>query len=373
MATAVAQRYKHPPILRSPADHVLERILREISVPADVLREAKHRRDLVCRLAELHEAASRSYFSGSIAHGTHNSPLGDADCGIVIDRRVEGFRFYGPDAQIGRQGPESFYQGFAAFIQPKLREAGYPAATLDLTGKRAIKFVFNELIEFDEFGPVDPYVDLIVALRRDEEPKGLWIPNRTTGWWDPANPERHTWLMTERDEKALSVFRAHVLRLGKRAVKRDGAGPGRIQAMCSWNLSALGLEIIRDRQPLAVGLAEFLSLASRSIAQGPTEDPAEVAGPIVLPEGSSCELAAERLNAMADVVWEAIGSRSEQGARATLEPLFAEELESIQSRETSEKFRSNPLHRALRSGEPTAVATALGAGVPLKRTASDGD
>lgn len=168
MATVVAQRYKHPPILRTPADHVLEQILREISVPADVLREAKQRRNLVCRLARLHETASRSYFSGSIAHGTHNSPLGDADCGVVVDRR-KGFRLHGPDAHVGRQGPEAIYQDFAAFIEPRLQSSGYPRAALDLTGKRAIKFEFNEPIEFDELGPVDPYVDLIVALRRDEE------------------------------------------------------------------------------------------------------------------------------------------------------------------------------------------------------------
>lgn len=372
MATAVAQRYKHPPILRSPADHVLERILREISVSADVLAEAKKRRNLVCRLAASHEAASHSYFSGSIAHGTHNSPLGDADCGVVIDRR-KGFRLFGPESQIGQQGPEALYRDFAAFIQPKLEGAGYPSATLDLTGKRAIKFVFNDPIEFDELGPVDPYVDLIVALRRDEEAKGLWIPNRATGWWDPANPGRHTWLMTERDEKALSVFRAHVLRLGKRAVKRDGAVRGRIQVICSWNLSALGLEVVRETQPLAVGLAECLSLASRKIAQGPTDDPAEVAGPIGLPEGSSCELAAERLGAMAEVVWKAIESRSEAGARAILQPLFGAELESIQRREMRETLKSHPLHRALGSGGPAAVATALGTGVPLKPTASDGD
>jgi hypothetical protein len=372
MATAVAQRYKHPPILRTPADHVLEQILREISVPADVLKEAKQRRNLVCQLARQHEAASHSYFSGSIAHGTHNSPLGDADCGVVIDRR-KGFRLFGPEAQVGQQGPEGLYQEFAAFIAPRLRRAGYPEATLDLTGKRAIKFEFNEPIEFDELGPVDPYVDLIAALRRDEEAKGLWIPNRATGWWDPANPARHTWLMTERDEKSLSVFRTHVLRLGKRAVKRDGAAPGRVQVLCSWNLSALGLDHISEKQPLAVGLAEFFSLSSRSISQGLTEDPAGVAGPIGLPDGSSCEMAAERLEAMAQIVWEAAGSRSEAGARATLEPLFGVELESIQRREMRQRLQSHPLHRALGAAEPAAVATALGAGVRLKRTASHGD
>ena len=82
------------------------------------------------------EAANRSYRSGSIAHGTHNSPLGDADGGVVIDRRPHEFRAYGPDAPGGGLGPEAFYRSFAAFIEPRVRAAGYPDLSLDLTGDR---------------------------------------------------------------------------------------------------------------------------------------------------------------------------------------------------------------------------------------------
>lgn len=290
---------------------------------------------------------------------------------MVIDRRPEAFRAFGPDAAPGGHGPEAFYQLFAAFIEPRIREAGYPRLELDLTGNRAIKFLFNDPIEFDELGPVDPYVDLIVALRRAEDHKGLWIPNRRAGWWDPANPERHTELMAERDPRPLSVHRTHVVRLAKRAVKRDRAREGGVQVMCSWNLSALSLELVRRRGQLATALGEFLNGASSSIAERLTDDPAGVAGDIKLPEGVTQQMAARRLADMAVVVWRAVGSRSESEARTALAPLFGTEIDEIRVREAA-RLRSHPLNRALRDRDSAAVASAVGSAVPLKRTASDG-
>jgi hypothetical protein len=364
--------FRHQPIVESPADRVIEGILREIAVRDDVLAEARRRRNLVRRIALRHDAARRTYNSGSIAHGTHNAPLGDADCGVVIDRRLDAFRAFGPDAGPGARGPEPFYQLFAAFIEPQVRDAGYPKLELDLSGNRAIKFIFNEPVEFDELGPVDPYVDLIVALRRDEDHKGLWIPNRRAGWWDAAHPERHTWLMTQRDPRPLSVHRAHVVRLGKRAVKRDGARPGGTQVICSWNLSALSLNLVDERLPLATALAGLFDGAARSIARTLTDDPAGVAGPIQLPDGVSQDMAARRLAEMATIVSQAIGARSEAGARAALAPLFGTELEVIRAREQA-ALTSHPVNGAIRERDPARIAGALGATVLLKRTASDGD
>jgi hypothetical protein len=334
-APPVGSRYRFPPIFETPADLVVERILRQIAVSSDVLNEAKRRRDLVLRIAHDHEAANRTYVSGSIAHGTHNSPLGDADGGVVIDRRPRAFREFGPDAGPDARGPEAFYRSFAAFVEPRVRDAGYPRLTLDLTGNRAIKFEFNEPVELEDGGPVDPYVDLIVALRRDQEHRGLWIPNRRARWWDPANPERHTWLMTERDERALAVHRAQVVRLAKRAVKRDGARAAFGPVVCSWNLSALSLDLVTERRPIATALAAFLTDASNSIAVPLTNDPARVAGPIKLPDGVAQELAARRLAEFAEVVWAAVSSRSSAGAKAELGMLFEPEpeLDEIRLRE----------------------------------------
>jgi hypothetical protein len=289
---------------------------------------------------------------------------------VVVDRSVPEFRSFGPDAGGAAEGPERFYQGFAAFVAPRL-QAFYPNLELDLEGNRAIKFLFNEPIEFDQLGVVDPYVDLIVALRRQDDHLGLWIPNRRKGWWDPANPEKHTWLMTRRDPKPLSVHRAHMVRLGKRAIKREAAQPGRVQAMCSWNLSALSLDLVSERKPLAHGLAELLHGASLAIASSLTDDPAGVAGPIKLPDGMTQETAAAKLAAMADAVSEAVQSGSEAGAWASLQPLFGSEIEAIRSRE-QQQLTGSPLHRALSSRDTAAVATSLSAAVPLKPTASDG-
>jgi len=80
---------------------VVESILRQIAVRDDVLNEAKKRRRLICRLAMQHEAARRWYYSGSIAHGTHNAPLGDADCGVVLNRMFERFRAF---LEVARDG-----------------------------------------------------------------------------------------------------------------------------------------------------------------------------------------------------------------------------------------------------------------------------
>ena len=365
------ERYRHPPIIETPADRVLERILREISVSPDVLAEAKKRRDLVLEIALRHPAALRVYESGSIAHGTHNSPLGDADCGVVVDRRMPEFRDFGPEAGTGGSGPEALYQGFAAYVGPELRDAGYPQLQLDLEGNRAIKFQFHEPVDFDELGVVDPDVELIVALRRDDEERGIWIPNRRAQGWDPANPERHTYLMTEHDPRPLSVHRAHEVRLGKRAIKRDASESGRAGAMCSWNLSALSLDFITARKPLAHGLAQLLHGASMSIAAGLTDDPAGVAGPIQLPDGMTQQESSARLGRMAFAVQRALEARSEQGAWEALRPVFATEIDEIRSRE-QQRLRRSPLFGALSAGNMGATADALGSHRLLKPTVSDG-
>lgn len=362
--------YRHPPLVESPADGVVESILRRIAVHEDVLAEAKKRRRLICRLAMQHEAARRWYYSGSIAHGTHNAPLGDADCGVVLSRMFERFRAFGPDADGAGKGPEEFIRMFAAFILPRVRAAGYPDADVDLTGNRALKFVFNSAVEFDELGSVDPYVDLILGLtRRDGE--GLWIPNRRKGGWDASHPERHTELMTRVDPEPLVVHRAHINRLGKRAVKRDSVIDGQIQVMYSWNLGALSLGIVLERKPLAIALADFFAGASTAIADGLTRDPANVSDPISLPEGVTLQIASTRLAEMASVVYEAIGATNVFAARRALAPLFDVEIDEIRERE--KRAATHPLNDALRARDPLAISAAAGATMALKRIRSDGD
>jgi hypothetical protein len=349
----------------SAADIALAEILEEISVALPVLEEARRRRDRVLAIAEEHDAArdGAGFASGSVAHGTTNRPLEDADCGIKVNRRFEAFRVFGPDAAEDR-GPEAFIRLFAEFVLPRFRRR-YPRADVDLDGNRAIKFLCNEPVQIDEWGPVDPYVELIVGLDRADGP-GIWIPNRRERSWDPADPELHTELMVMRHPEALRVLRAHVLRLAKRAVKRDAANGG-IAVMCSWNLSALALELVTETEPIGVSLRDFLRAAANSIAAGLTEDPAPaVLEPIKLPAGVTREMAAARLEDMAAAVEQAIGAHTPAGARDHLAALFGAEIKAIVAREEKQ------INRGLRARDTAAVATALGVAHAPKRTRSGG-
>jgi hypothetical protein len=347
----------------TPADNALDAIRREIEVPIHVLKEAQDRRNFVLEIADQHEATRAVYASGSVAHGTTNKPLEDADCGNKVNRRYEIFRRFGPDGD--GESPEEFIQLYADFILRRLIVA-YPNATVDLgDNKRSIPFKFNQPVEFDDWGQVDPYVDFIVGLERVDAP-GIWIPNRETAGWDPADPELHTKLMTGRDPKPLRVNRARLLRLAKRAVKRDATNGGRA-VMCSWNLSALALELVKETAPIAAGLATFLRGAAESIALRLTEDPAPaVEEPIGLPDGVTQEFASDRLHEMADIVERARRADTSQAARLYLAELYGPEVEAIRERD------DQSLRRANRAGDASALGSALGLSGAQKVTRSDG-
>jgi hypothetical protein len=174
--------------------------------------------------------------------------------------------------------------------------------------------------------------------------------------------------MTERDKKPLRVHRAHVLRLAKRAIKRDEFIPGRVKVMCSWNLSALALEHIAETRPIGEALAGFLNDAAASIQVSLTEDPSPaIERPIGLPDGVTQAVAAERLHEMADILATAVGMASAAGARAELQQLYGVEIDSIRERQRS------ILNRAFRSpSAAAATAAAISLPAPVKPTRSHG-
>jgi hypothetical protein len=353
---SVAER---PSASKAPAETVIKEILDEIAVPEDVLREAKNRRNLVLEIAGKHPAAREGFPSGSVAHGTENKPLEDADCGEMIDRRFEEFRAYGPDASGVGKGPSAFVESFRTFIESQVRRT-YPNATATTLGqKRSIKIEFNEPVDFDEWGEVDPYVDFIVGLSMADD-SGIWIPNLETDSWDPGDPMRHTYLMTEKDPPDLRIFRARVLRLAKRAVKRDAASGG-VAVMCSWNLSALALEFFGEVTSLSVGLEGFFTYASEQIAAHLTEDPSDaITDPIKLPQGVTQEQASARLAEMAAAVARANQAYSPQAARNELKAIFGQEIEEINERATSR------MKRALGREDAKDLAAGIGSAYPQR-------
>ena len=217
-------------------------------------------------------------------------------------------------------------------------------------------------IEIDEFGEIDPYVDFIIGLARTDA-RGLWIPNRELELgWDVADPEHHLEVMNRRPTDALRVHRAHVIRLAKRAIKRDKA-VGRLAVLCSWNVSALAIELITDTElSLAEALAMFFDGAAAEIGRGLTPDPSPVVDPIALPDGVTNEFAADRLTEMAQYAQEAVGALSPAGARTAYAGLFGPEVEAIREREARAADR-----RLAAGGSLAPIASAF-----HKPTRSDG-
>ena len=297
------------------ASTVLDLILGEISVAFPVIREARKRRDAVLEIARGLSIVRGRYSSGSVAYGTANRPLEDADGGVKINRRLADMREFGPDAP-GGLAPDQLMGFFGEYIVQRLRAGSYPDATVDVDGKRAVKFELHSPVEFDELDePVDPYVDFIIGLARVAG-QGLWIPNRSVpAGWDIADPEHHLQVMNHRPTRDLRVHRAHVIRLAKRAIKRDST-IGRIPALCSWNVSALAITLIRTTEiSLPDSLALFFGAAATEIATGLTPDPSPVVDPIDLPHGFTNATAARRLAEMAEHAREAAQARSVPAAR----------------------------------------------------------
>lgn len=336
---------------------ILSDVRKQIAVDDDVLSETKARRNLVKRVARRFDGALKTFDSGSVAHGTVNKPVSDADCGVVLDRRT--YPELGPDGD--EEPPNDIVQEMAEFVLEGVLEE-YPEAEQEV-GKRSIVITFNEPLE-DESAEVedqDPSVDLIVALTKAEG-SGRWIPNTEARRWDASDPEKHTELL---NGPTLSdrVHRARVIRLAKAAVKQDD-----VPVVSSFNVEALALEHVDSDDTIAESLRDLFLNGADDLEAGDTPDPAEVSDPIKLPDGISRATAVSRLREFGEALEAAIDhSDDEDRVRTELARVFPDYVDV----KTSGK---EALAGALIAGDSTKVGSALGAGGSgLKRTAAYGN
>lgn len=330
-----------------------------IAVPDDTLKEARERRDLIREIVEEEFATLRTFGSGSLAHGTQNAPLNDADAGVVLDRQV--YEDLGP---VG-EGPCAIVEEVRSTLRERLRE-DFPKVRFYTGGHRAIRVNFMEPIES---GADNFTADLIVAIRREED--GLWIPDLDNDGWDPSHPERHTELIIERN-KATGVHFARTLRLAKHANARHS------QTIFSFNVTALGLESITKKVSLPEGLALLLRHAADSLDKGLTEDPAGVSGPIKV-NVTRRKDAAKRFKDMAKLAEEALELEADgQTAQAQRnwskvlpDAIDSPENEDLKAEFAAELRKGN--ERVRQGAGGITVSSTAGIGVPSTRAYGDKD
>jgi hypothetical protein len=333
------------------AGQVLTDVRGQIAADDDVLKEARERRNLVTKHARTFDGALKSFNSGSVAHGTVNKPVSDADAGVVLDRRT--YPELGPDGV--DEPPNAIVEEIAEYVIERVRE-DYPDATEEVT-KRAILFEFHEPFESGE----DPSVDLVVALTKAEG-DGRWIPNTEAEDWDPSDPEEHTRLLTDLDRRH-RVHRARVIRLGKAAIKQDET-----PVISSFNIEALALEHVDCEGTIAESLRDLLLDGADSLEAGLTEDPAGVSDPIKPPDGISHATAVARLRQFGEAVAKAIDADNLSDAEDALRDVFPDYIDSgAGARTLGDALRNKRKREA-------AAAFAIGATEPvLKPTRSFGD
>lgn len=331
---------------------LLDDLRRDISPEELTIKTARERRDDALDGAKQHPGVARGYNSGSIAHATANSDT-DADCGIVLDRRV--WPELGPDGD--GVGPCDVVEDVRCLVRTHLLEV-YPSVKTWLT-KRAIQLKVHDPLAND----TDPSVDVIVGLQRKDG--GLWIPNLPRNSWDASDPIRHTELLTG-PPKALRVVRARIIRLGK-CWNCQYAEPG----MCSFNIEALALGCVTEDMDLAAGLAAFFRYAASDVAKHDTPDPAEVSKPIKL--NIDRQVMVDRLESAAKLMKDALDHHDdEEAVRTSLANLFWKHIDPPTG--ASSKAAYARVLRTGNSGVRMGAGLSLGAsGTSIKTTRSFGN
>lgn len=336
-------------------DH-LNDIRSQIATDDKVLAEAKTRRNVVKKAGMDFEGSLRQFNSGSVAHGTVNSPVTDADAGLVLDRRSHST--LGPDADGGGEGPQQLVADLCEFIGPKVREE-YPSAKMGRS-RRGVLVTFAEPLNGDE----DPTVDLIPTLTR-KDADGLWIPDLDDDTWSASHPEEHTNLLTSGD-KSLRALRARGTRICKAWNKQ---WEEKSRALSSFNVEVLAWEYITDATiELDRVVAGWFRYAHDELEKALTKDPAGVSEEIRLLLDK--EKVLERLKGAADKMDEALEADEagdEEKVRELVSAVFHKYIEPPKGSkaELASAFRSNTVGG-------TKAGIAIGAGTPLKSTRAFG-
>lgn len=323
---------------------LLDQIRDDVAPSDTTLNTAREHRDAVLSSAGSFDGALRTYRSGSIAHGTANDDT-DADCGVVLDRRV--WSALGPGGD--DDGPGHAVEQVRSKVRSDLNDDGWDVSTR-LT-KRAIEVKF----------PDGPSVDLIVGLTR-KNAVGLWIPNLHAGSWDASHPERHTELLTD-GPKALRVTRARAIRLAKTWNKQP-TQPG----LCSFNLEALALSAVESGMGVPEALHAIADYGATDLAKRLTPDPADVSPPIKLLIDRA--IVVSRLTALASSLAKALESDDDDEVQDLIAAAFPNYLEPADRQ--SQASISASLRGGNEGARYTASGIAVGAGSQVKTTRSFG-
>lgn len=283
--------------------HQLEDVEKQVAVDDADLAEARLRRRESLQICTTFPGVLGTYASGSVAMGVANSPLEDADGGMILDRRY--YPNLGPDG--GGETPGAIVEDLHRHLGAPIREIWPKATVHDM--KRGVTVKMHAPI----WTGSDPYVDIVVAMNR-KTGAGLWIPNLTLQRWDPSHPQCHVEMMTT-GSRALRRTRARVVRLAK-AWNKQYSDP----AISSFNIVALALECITTSMSIDDALLAFFTHAAASVQICRTEDPAGVSGPIKLE--LSKDIAVARLQTARDHLAAAMGSDDDAVIAAELHGLF---------------------------------------------------
>jgi Second Messenger Oligonucleotide or Dinucleotide Synthetase domain len=334
----------------------LDEIQAKIAADPAVLAEARKRRDVVARAVERAvKGALRSFRSGSVAHGTVNRPVTDADGGVVLDRTK--YPALGPDGS--GDGPNDIVDEICDDVGSDIRKEHAKAEVKQ--SRRGVLVEFNEPCNSEE----DPTVDHIVTLTR-KDAGGLWIPDLEKDRWTPSHPEKHTELFTSgsREKRRL---RARVTRLAKAWNKQWDEND---RALSSFNVEALAWEFVQDEtMPVDAVLTGWFAYAAAEIRKGETKDPAGVSEPIRLPLGQ--EVAVQRLShAAANMAHAMEHDEDEDTVKNDLSRVF---WKYVKPAESSAKDEFAAVLRGGNDGiRVTKTGVGLGAGTAMKTTRSFG-